>query len=98
MQFINRSATDAFLHEKSVFAEAKGKLCCDFSCNVIKNIQRYSIIFEETFLGVFFYFSAIKLLKSTSVADPDPFGSGDLGHPDPGKYRIRIFYPQKDPM
>ena len=35
----------------------------------------------------------------TSVADPDPVF---FGHPDPdqnpGKYRIRILYPQKDPM
>ena len=44
----------------------------------------------------------------TSVADPDPVFLGHpdpdpvfLGHPDPdpdpGKYRIRILYPQKDP-
>ena len=34
-----------------------------------------------------------------SVADPDP-DPVFLGHPDPdaGKYRIRILYPQKDPM
>ena len=33
----------------------------------------------------------------SSVADPDPvfFGHPD---PDPGKYRIQILYPQKDPM
>ena len=34
-----------------------------------------------------------------SAADPDP--DPDLvflGHPDPGKYRIRILYLQKDPV
>ena len=35
-------------------------------------------------------------IHATSVADPDPVF---LGHPDPdpGKYRIRILYQQKDP-
>ena len=36
-----------------------------------------------------------KMMK-ISVADPDP-DPVLLGHPDPGKYRIRILYLQKDP-
>ena len=32
----------------------------------------------------------------TSVADPDP-DPVVLGHPDSGKTRIRVLYPQKDP-
>ena len=35
----------------------------------------------------------------TSVADPDPVFFGHLDpDPDPVIYRIRILYPQKDPM
>ena len=48
-----------------------------------------------------FWKTLSKCLKSTvigrSVADPDP-DPVFFGHPDPGKYRIRILYPQKDPM
>ena len=35
---------------------------------------------------------------NSSVADPEPVGSGLLGSPgpDPGKYQIGILYPQKD--
>ena len=37
-------------------------------------------------------------VRLNGVADPDPvfLGHPDLD-PDPGKYRIRILYPQKDP-
>ena len=70
--------------------------------------DKFSAIYHYRFCDIFFIqqLECFKMLFQqptdqsegvwTSVADPDPVF---LGHPDPdpGKYRIRIFYPQKDP-